>query len=230
MQQLVILADKHGVVDMTAAAIARRTTIPVEIIEVGLRALEQPDPESRSPDEEGRRIVPLSDSRSWGWRLVNYDHYRKMRSEEERREYHRVYARKRRAAQKGVNTTVNTSTLSQRSQPIAVSSMQEAGSISPQPPEKSGGSNGTGRKKRTRGDLEVRRFWEQLTLSGIHHATSGPMLDFGFEKLERTGAVIDRNEFLEKLRLCNVAFLQNAKSSQQACRHIAQRWSDAEAA
>lgn len=124
LQQLVILADKHGTVDLTPEALSRRTTIPIEIIAVGLAELEKPDPESRSPDEGGRRIVRLSKNREWGWRIVNHGHYRKIRSEDERREYHKLYARKRRGAP--VNRNVNTSTLGQQSQPIAVRSTQDA--------------------------------------------------------------------------------------------------------
>lgn len=106
-QQLVILADPEGVVDMTVESVARRTTIPFEIIEAGIEALESPDPDSRTPTEEGRRIMRLSESRPWGWRIVNYGFYRNIRNEIERRskrrEYHREYARKRR--QQSVNKT-----------------------------------------------------------------------------------------------------------------------------
>jgi len=105
-QQLVILADKNGFVDMTAEALSRRTTVPLSIIEVGLATLTQPDPDSRSPEEEGRRIVPIDPSRSWGWRVVNYEHYRKIRTEEERREYHKNYSRQRRAKAKHDNTVI----------------------------------------------------------------------------------------------------------------------------
>ena len=99
-QQLVILADKEGIVDMTREAIARRTTIPEEIINIGITALEQPDSASRSPDLEGRRIVRLSENRDWGWRIVNHGHYRKIRSQDERREYMRNYQQKRRESLK----------------------------------------------------------------------------------------------------------------------------------
>ena len=122
-QQLIILADRNGEVDMTPEAISRRTTIPLEIIEHGIKALEEPDGDSRSPDLEGRRIVRLSDSRVWGWQLVNYGKYRAIRSQEERREYMRVYQRKRRES---VNQNVNTSTSGKQNQPIAVSSRQYA--------------------------------------------------------------------------------------------------------
>jgi len=95
-QQLIILANRHGEVDMTADAISRRTTIPLEIIKKGLAALAEPDSGSRTPDEEGRRIVLIASHRDWGWRIVNYEKYRKIRSEDERREYQRVIMAKRR--------------------------------------------------------------------------------------------------------------------------------------
>ena len=90
-QQFIVLADKDGIVDMTPESIARETTLPLEIILAGIAKLEQPDPDSRTPDEDGRRIIRLSESRAWGWRITNYLHYRQLRSEEERREYHRQY-------------------------------------------------------------------------------------------------------------------------------------------
>jgi hypothetical protein len=94
-QQLLILADQEGSVDMTIPAIERRTTIPREILERGISALMRPDPDSRTPTEEGRRIVPLAEGRSWGWRVVNYVMYRQIKREEDRREYHREYWHKR---------------------------------------------------------------------------------------------------------------------------------------
>lgn len=94
-QQMLVLADQDGNVDITAAAIARRTTIPLEIIELGIEELLKPDPESRTPTEEGRRLIPLSEGRSWGWRIVNYKHYRDLKREQDRRDYHKEYWHKR---------------------------------------------------------------------------------------------------------------------------------------
>ncbi len=99
-QQFIILADKEGVVDMTPEAISRRTTVPLEIIAAGIAALEEADPQSRTPDLEGRRIVRLSDGRDWGWSIVNHAKYRAIRSQEERREYMRKYQREYRAKKK----------------------------------------------------------------------------------------------------------------------------------
>lgn len=107
-QQLIILANKDGVIDMTPTAIARRTTIPEEIIVAGIAALEQPDPDSRSPDEGGRRIVRLSDTRTWGWRIVNHAKYRKIRSQDERRDYHAQYYREKRDSKSKTAETHNT--------------------------------------------------------------------------------------------------------------------------
>lgn len=108
-QQLIVLANRHGEVDMTADAISRRTTIPLEIIKRGIEELAKPDPESRSPELEGRRIVLLDEHRAWGWKLVNYDKYRKIRSEEERREYQRVLMANRRSKAKKLAPVSNVS-------------------------------------------------------------------------------------------------------------------------
>jgi hypothetical protein len=122
-QQFLVLADQNGVVDMTANAISRRTTIPLDIIKQGIDALLLPDPESRTPTEEGRRIVSLSDGRGWGWRVVNYGHYRQLKREEDRREYHRQHWQKRKAKVANVDSTtqheLNNSQQIQPNQPIA---------------------------------------------------------------------------------------------------------------
>ena len=106
-QNLIILADKEGIVDMTAEAIGRRTTIPLAIIVKGLEALEKPDPQSRTPNEEGRRIIRLSENRPWGWRIVNYAQYRTIRSAEDRRDYMRKYQREYRRKHKQVVNNVS---------------------------------------------------------------------------------------------------------------------------
>ncbi len=96
-QQMLVLCDKDGVVDMTPEVISRRTTIPLDIVTKGLAILEQPDPESRRAEEEGRRIVRIAENRAWGWQIVNYAHYRAIRTADERREYMKAYMREKRA-------------------------------------------------------------------------------------------------------------------------------------
>jgi hypothetical protein len=90
MQQLIVLATPDGVVDMTPQAIAARTSIPFEIIEKGLKILADPDPYTRTPGDEGRRIVLLDEHRPWGWRLVNHGKYMRLRDIKQKREADRV--------------------------------------------------------------------------------------------------------------------------------------------
>ena len=93
---LLVLADSDGVIDMTPEAIARRTNVPLEFIRDALKALSSPDPSSRTPSDDGRRLLPLDDKRGWGWQIVNYHHYRRIRDEESRREYYRDYRKQER--------------------------------------------------------------------------------------------------------------------------------------
>lgn len=85
-EDMLTLADINGVVDKTHEAISRRTNVPVDVVKKGIVELEKPDGRSRRPDEDGRRIVRLDDHRDWGWLIVNYEYYRKIASEDQRRE------------------------------------------------------------------------------------------------------------------------------------------------
>lgn len=102
LQQLVILAERDGTIDMSVSAISGRTGIPIDVIESGITKLAQPDPYSRTPDEDGRRIVPLDD-RPWGWRIVNYLKYRGIRNLDDRREQNRQAQQRRRDSQPQVS-------------------------------------------------------------------------------------------------------------------------------
>jgi hypothetical protein len=111
---LLSLSNRDGIVDMTPEAIAGTTGWPLDFIKQGLSELASPDPRSRTPDEHGRRIVPLDEHREWGWRITNYQKYRDEMRSQERREYLREAKRRERAS-----TRVNTSTNVNRVQPIA---------------------------------------------------------------------------------------------------------------
>lgn len=95
-QQLLVLCDEEGFIDKTPDAISARTTIPIEIIQAGITELASPDPESRSQEEEGRRIVLINPARKWGWRIVNYTNYREIRSKEDLRDYWKNQKRQQR--------------------------------------------------------------------------------------------------------------------------------------
>lgn len=97
---LLVLSDEDGVIDKTPKAISRITNIPLEIIEMAISKLSAPDIDSRTPDEDGRRIVLIDQNRNWGWRIVNYLKYRQIRDEEARRISNRSYKREQRAKER----------------------------------------------------------------------------------------------------------------------------------
>jgi hypothetical protein len=97
---LLVLSDSDGVIDKTASAISRITNVPIEIVERAISQLCEPDPNSRTPDHEGRRLMTIDEHRKWGWKIVNYHKYRSIRDEEARRLSNRSYKRDQRARQR----------------------------------------------------------------------------------------------------------------------------------
>lgn len=95
-QQLIVLKDQDGIVDMTPDAISGTTGIPLDIISAGLQFLSKPDVHSKSKAEEGRRIILIDPARPWGWQIVNHQIYRELISQDERREYMKNLMRDRR--------------------------------------------------------------------------------------------------------------------------------------
>lgn len=93
---LLLCADAKGYVVMTESAIARRIGATLEEVQWGLRELSSPDPRSKTPDNEGRRIEPL-DGSGYGWKILNYEMYRAMRDAEQLREATRIRVQKHRA-------------------------------------------------------------------------------------------------------------------------------------
>lgn len=93
-QQMIVLADADGIVDMTPQAMCAHTSIPIDIIEKGLKKLAEPDPFSRTPGEEGKRIVCIDEHRPWGWQIVNYLKYKHLKDSDEVREQNRVRAQR----------------------------------------------------------------------------------------------------------------------------------------
>jgi len=97
--------DSDGWVDIHPRAIAEEVGLPIDAVKAALLMLESPDPESRSPDMEGRRIARIDEHRDWGWRIVNHAKYRAIRNEEDRREQNRLAQarwREKQASNQGV--------------------------------------------------------------------------------------------------------------------------------
>ena len=98
---MLALANWHGEVDASPERIAGSLGCKLEFVLLGIKSLEAPDKHSRTPDAEGRRIIRRLNedgtARPFGWRIVNYDKYRDIRNEEERRSYKRKWDQKHRS-------------------------------------------------------------------------------------------------------------------------------------
>ena len=95
-QAMIVLADEDGIIDISPQALAATTSYPPEVINKGLKVLQQSDPHSRSPDENGKRIVLLDEDREFGWRIVNYEYYRNLGKRADTREKARERQRRKR--------------------------------------------------------------------------------------------------------------------------------------
>jgi hypothetical protein len=100
-------ADMEGRVDIHPRAISEEVGLTVDEVKQALLVLESPDDESRSPEEQGRRIVRLDEHRAWGWIVVNYVKYRAIRNEDDRREQNRRSQAAWRAKQKDAALTIS---------------------------------------------------------------------------------------------------------------------------
>src|SRR5216117_3091589 len=70
------LSDRNGIVDVTPAYLAGVTGLQLEAVIECMKRFCQPDPFSRSPKDQGARLVLLDDHRDWGWKIVNHGLYR----------------------------------------------------------------------------------------------------------------------------------------------------------
>jgi hypothetical protein len=89
---MILLKDEQGIVSQTVRGLARRACVTeVEALEA-LKVLQEPDADSRNPENEGRRIEAVRG----GWLLLNHKPYRSRQALELERARKRDDARKRR--------------------------------------------------------------------------------------------------------------------------------------
>jgi hypothetical protein len=86
---MLAMADQFGVVEASVPGLSDMARVTVAECREALDELQQPDPDSRSSEQEGRRIEKVEG----GWRLINHGKYREKMSRDERREYQRLYQR-----------------------------------------------------------------------------------------------------------------------------------------
>lgn len=66
--------DSYGIVKASVPAMAHLCMVPIERLEQILTILTSPDPYSRTPDEDGRRLRTVEG----GWLILNYVKYREL--------------------------------------------------------------------------------------------------------------------------------------------------------
>jgi hypothetical protein len=69
---LLAKADQHGIVNAAPSALARAANVSMDACNRALDRFQQPDKESRTPDNEGRRLAKTED----GWLILNHGIYR----------------------------------------------------------------------------------------------------------------------------------------------------------
>lgn len=73
---LLALCDKDGLVDKSPDYISAVTGMPKDVLSGCIERFMQPDPNSRTADDDGRRLALIDPSRPWGWRVINHGRYR----------------------------------------------------------------------------------------------------------------------------------------------------------
>jgi hypothetical protein len=84
--------DAQGYVSASLPGLAHLANVTMDECVEAVKVLSGPDPHSRTPDYEGRRMEAVDG----GYIILNYSKYRIARDAEERREYMREYMRNRR--------------------------------------------------------------------------------------------------------------------------------------
>jgi hypothetical protein len=79
---MLVLADRDGLVEASVPGLARAANVTLEECEAALAAFMSPDRYSRTPEHDGRRIEEVRG----GWRLLNFEYYRDLKSAEHIRE------------------------------------------------------------------------------------------------------------------------------------------------
>ena len=85
---MLALKDENGFVRSSFTGLLRASNVLANELSEALTVLESPDPDSRTPDHEGRRIMKVDG----GWLVLNHEQYRT--SESEQREKTRLRVKK----------------------------------------------------------------------------------------------------------------------------------------
>ena len=139
-------ADAAGYVDKHFRAVAEETGLTQEEVRAAILILEAPDPESRSPECAGARLIRMDEHRAWGWKIVNHGKYRAIKNEDDRREQNKLAQARWREKNKPSSSKQPSAGVSSSNQPSAgvSSSKQPSDGVSEVSPSR-GRGRGRGR-------------------------------------------------------------------------------------
>ena len=103
---MLAMVDRYGRVWGSVPGLARRANVTLQECQQALECFLAPDPHSRTPDHDGRRIAPIDG----GWRLLNYEKYRELQDEEAQKERNAERQRRFRERQKAAEVPCGTVT------------------------------------------------------------------------------------------------------------------------
>lgn len=89
---LLAKCDREGYARLSFSGLQRASNVPTEDAQKAIERLEGPDTDSRTPDNEGRRIRKVDG----GWHVLNYEKYRNNLKDEAIKEYFAEQKRKQR--------------------------------------------------------------------------------------------------------------------------------------
>lgn len=98
---MLAMTDQYGVVECSVPGLADAARVNLQQCIEAIERLSAPDPYSRCPDYDGRRIEKIDG----GFQILNYEYYRRKASEEEKREKNAEKQRRWRARQKALTAT-----------------------------------------------------------------------------------------------------------------------------
>ena len=98
-----LMSDWYGDFTSTPAGIARAGNLPIDAVRAALETLQAPDPDTTTPDDDGRRVISLGNNK---WHVVNVLKYRLNGDMDKVREQNRSRQRRYREKQADSNVTV----------------------------------------------------------------------------------------------------------------------------
>ncbi len=98
---LLVLKDRDHVVKMSTQGLSNIAKVDPDACRAALEKFKEPDKDSTNKANEGRKIRELEGG---GWLVLNGEHYAKLLSWDERREYNRAKQAEYRARKKSTKT------------------------------------------------------------------------------------------------------------------------------